>query len=263
MEALNRRTWGTHAALSWYGKVHGYLDAGERACLDSLRETARGRPLLDLGVGGGRTTAVLLPLVSRYVGLDHTPEMLAICRRKFPGVDVREGDARDLSDFPDGSFEVVVFSFNGLDLVHEEGRAAILHEVRRVLVPGGTFYFSTIHRDGPDFRQRQLFPRLALTPNPLRLAKRALFWIGSTLLGWSRLLRYQRFEEHHVSHSILLHQAHSYGLLVYATTLPELRRQLAATGFERVEILGARSGCPVDGQEANEPYLHVIARKPR
>jgi SAM-dependent methyltransferase len=263
MEALNRRTWRTFEVLRWYRKFEGHLDAGERVCFERISDQARGQPVLDLGVGGGRTTALLLQLTSDYVGLDYTPQMVRMCQRKYSGVRIEDGDARDLSRFPESSFQLVVFSFNGLDLVHDEGRQQVLGEVHRVLRGGGAFYFSTINRDGPDFRgppksERTIIP----TANPVRLAKRAAFWLLGRVRGRFRLARYRRFEEHREGHSVLLHKANDFGILVYATSIAELRAQLTFAGFAEIDIVGATSGRRVlSGQGEDEPYFHVIARK--
>jgi SAM-dependent methyltransferase len=264
MEGINRRAWRSSEVLRWYGRFKGHLDAGERICFERIADDARGQPVLDLGVGGGRTAALLLGLTDDYVGLDHTPEMVQMCRRKFPGVRIEDGDARDLSRFPGSSFQLVVFSFNGLDLVHDEGRHRVLREVHRVLRGGGAFYFSTINRDGPDFRgPRKSARTITPTANPVRLAKRAASYLLGRARGRFRLARYRRFEERQEGHSVLLHQANDFGLLVYATSIAELRTQLTFAGYGGIDILAPVSGRPVlNGQGDDEPYFHVIARKP-
>ena len=45
--------------------------------------------------------------------------------------------------FADGSFDFVLFSYNGIDYVSHDDRLKILQEVRRVGKPGGYFCFST------------------------------------------------------------------------------------------------------------------------
>ena len=81
MERINRHTWRAFEVRRWYGKFEGYLDEGERRSFEKLEGELRGEPVLDLGVGGGRTTRLLLPLTGEYVGLDHTAKMVRICRR--------------------------------------------------------------------------------------------------------------------------------------------------------------------------------------
>src|SRR5204863_8773607 len=82
-------------------------------------------------------------LASRYVGVDLSESMLARCREKFPDLTFTHLDATDLSPFPAASFDVVVFSFNGIDTIPtREGRRRCFAECARVLRPGGAFLFS-------------------------------------------------------------------------------------------------------------------------
>jgi SAM-dependent methyltransferase len=69
--------------------------------------------------------------------------MVAAARDAAPDLELIEGDAADLGAFADGSFDVVVFSFNGIDCLHPDRlRHACLAEVARVLVADGTFVVS-------------------------------------------------------------------------------------------------------------------------
>jgi ubiquinone/menaquinone biosynthesis C-methylase UbiE len=103
----------------------------------------QGARVLDLGVGAGRTTPFLAERASRYVGLDYSEGMLVECRRRFPDLEFVQADASDLSQFPDASFDVVVFSFNGIDCLHPDAvRLRCIAEIRRVLAPGGTAVIS-------------------------------------------------------------------------------------------------------------------------
>src|SRR3984957_8259597 len=81
-----------------------------------------GNHVLDLGVGGGRTTPYLSRRASRYVGVDYASEMIGTCRRKYPGLEFLEAEASDLSVLERCSFDVVVCAFNGLDYVMDEAR---------------------------------------------------------------------------------------------------------------------------------------------
>jgi SAM-dependent methyltransferase len=100
--------------------------------------------LLDLGVGGGRTTPYLSDLASSYVGVDYAEEMIRVCRGKYPSLQFEMADAADLSRFADGFFDAIVFSFNGMDyLAPDKSRQQCLRECHRVLKPGGVFIFSS------------------------------------------------------------------------------------------------------------------------
>lgn len=100
--------------------------------------------ILDLGVGGGRTTAFLSGKASRYVGVDNSPGMIEFCRKKFPGLEFAVADAADLTEFDDASFDAVVFAFNGIDFVQPDAnRHRCLTNIHRVLRPGGLLLFSS------------------------------------------------------------------------------------------------------------------------
>jgi SAM-dependent methyltransferase len=76
--------------------------------------------------------------------MDYSEEMIRLCRDKFPQLKFMVADASDLSAFSDGSFDAIVFAFNGLDyLFPEEQRWKCLRECKRVLRPGGVFVFSS------------------------------------------------------------------------------------------------------------------------
>jgi len=103
-----------------------------------------GMAILDLGVGGGRTTTYLSSLAGRYVGVDYAPEMIAACRKKFPQLDFQVGSAADLSMFAPSSFNAVVMAFNGIDyVIPDESRFRALQEIHRVLTPEGVLIFSS------------------------------------------------------------------------------------------------------------------------
>src|SRR5262249_11469211 len=103
-----------------------------------------GMAILDIGVGGGRTTPHLSGISGRYVGVDYSKAMVETCRRRFPTLEFRNCDATDMRQFADSAFDAVVFSFNGIDSIRSgEGRARCLAEISRVLTPEGIFIFSS------------------------------------------------------------------------------------------------------------------------
>lgn len=103
-----------------------------------------GMAILDIGVGGGRTSPCLAKSAARYVGLDFAPEMIHLCRRKYPQWEFCEGSAVDLSRFQKESFDAVVMSYNILDdLIPSESRWQCLQECHRVLRNSGVLIFSS------------------------------------------------------------------------------------------------------------------------
>src|SRR5271165_2125911 len=78
----NLHRWSQASTVRSYQELGGWIDAGERTVLMSLADEVRGEPILDLGVGGGRTTDFfrLLTTTDRYVGVDWSSAMVAACR---------------------------------------------------------------------------------------------------------------------------------------------------------------------------------------
>jgi SAM-dependent methyltransferase len=94
--------------------------------------------LLDAATGWGFVALTFAPLVQSVVGVDLTPEMVALARkvaadRGVKNVEYVEGDAEDLT-FGSGSFEIVTSRFT---YHHFGDPEKALFEMKRVLVPDG------------------------------------------------------------------------------------------------------------------------------
>lgn len=97
MDQINRKAW--KASLPDSILATGFTDPGESAALAEVEVEARNQPILDIGVGGGRTVPLLRRISRDYVAIDYIPELVLACRRRFPDARVILGDARDLSAF--------------------------------------------------------------------------------------------------------------------------------------------------------------------
>ncbi len=140
-EPVNLRTYRLPEVASHYATLN-YLTPCEQLLFRTYIKP--GMTVLDLGVGGGRTTPYLAKIASHYVGVDYSEAMIRACRKKFPDLEFLQADACDLSSFEDASFDAIVFSFNGLDsVVPNEKRSRCLRECWRVLRPAGVFVFSS------------------------------------------------------------------------------------------------------------------------
>ncbi len=104
----------------------------------AARETGlrAGGSALDVACGSGKLTAELARVAGqsgRVVGLDFSPEMLAIARREHPGLEFLEGDALKLP-FEDATFDAATIAF-GLRNLSDPVRG--MREMARVVKPGG------------------------------------------------------------------------------------------------------------------------------
>jgi SAM-dependent methyltransferase len=101
---------------AWYGTPRGRrADRAERALLERLLAPfATARSALEVGCGTGHFARWLATRVSRVVGLDRAPAMLAEARRRNPGLLMVQGDAHHLpirSRAVDLSFFVITLEF--------------------------------------------------------------------------------------------------------------------------------------------------------
>ena len=130
--------------------------------------------VLDLGVGNGRTTVALAELGYDVVGIEFCNELLSHGRALHPTVDLRQGDARAL-DFQSESFDVVMFSWNGIDYMHPfEERAKVIREMTRCVKRGGLVFLSSHNVGG--MAKRLISPPL--------LTRRALEFIWDQIANW-------------------------------------------------------------------------------
>jgi ubiquinone/menaquinone biosynthesis C-methylase UbiE len=99
---------------------------------------------VDLGCGTGVVSLALAERGFRVIGVDHSPEMLEIARRKVEAaglgkdVDLREGSVLD-PEIPAGSVDIV--TCQGL-LHHLEDLDPCVDVIARTLRPAGRFYIS-------------------------------------------------------------------------------------------------------------------------
>jgi ubiquinone/menaquinone biosynthesis C-methylase UbiE len=261
-ERTNRQVWAHVGEVARFASAQGWIDRSEREILERITKQYVGGEVLDIGVGGGRTVPLLTPTAARYVGIDFVPELVTAASKRFPAADIRVGDARHL-DFPDASFDLAVFSINGIDAISHSDRAIALREIRRVLRPSGAFVFSTHNSDGPGPRERpwRMPPVSARQPrssarNLLRRATRF-----RTLMTNYRAS--VAINEIGPDWRITSSGAHDFGLVVHYTTASALQAELRASGFAgAIELWDDRAGLPAGQARPQRQwwYFNVLAR---
>jgi SAM-dependent methyltransferase len=264
LDRINQHAFTSRRALQHFATLSGWIDPGEQAAIGDaaarLATTQSGKlRILDIGIGGGRTVPMMLDLSHDYVGIDMAPKLLAIAGKRFPQLDLRVMDARSL-DFEPERFELVTFSYNGIDAVDLQGRLQIFSDVHRVLAPDGLFVFSSLNRDGPDHDPHLAVagPRKdhALIPELIRTVPKAV------VNSWN-YLRLKRFNQRGDDISISTLSAHSFGVLAIFISVPEQVRQLHESGFSVEAVYDCVHGAQVapDQRNTEAGCLHYVARK--
>ncbi len=99
------------------------------------------RALLDVACGSGPLLGLcadVLPATTRLIGVDISPDELALASRRLPPgrAELLEGQAQSLDGLADGSIDVALCHW-ALTLM--DPIAPVLAEIDRVLAPGGRF----------------------------------------------------------------------------------------------------------------------------
>lgn len=260
IDSINLRQMRSGAAVKIYS-LPGGLSPAEQASVEAVAEQARGKRILDIGVGGGRTVDALRALSADYIGIDNSPQMVEACRRRYPGVRFELADARRL-DLADASVGLVMFSCNGIGMVGHADRLLILREVHRVLAPGGVFLFSTHNQNCPDHDKGFQFPQFVWTRNPVLLGIRALRFAWHTGVSVANRARFARHDLRTPEYSLINDYCHDYGVMLYYITLANQRRQLEAAGFQpHAQAFDLDGRLIEDGSVSTLSSIALVARK--
>lgn len=128
-------------ALGEYDRIADSLHSAQDHTLRVARPRS-GERVLDVATGTGNTAIKARAYGAKVTGVDLTPELLAVARKKaesegFTDIDFREGDAERLP-FQDASFDLVVSTCGHMFAPDQERVAA---ELVRVTRPGGRIVF--------------------------------------------------------------------------------------------------------------------------
>ena len=217
--------------------------------------------VLDVGVGAGRTTGYLRGIARSYRALDISERMADACRARHPGVDVSVGNACTLDDHPDAAYDLVLFSFNGIDYVEHAERSQVLAAAFRVLRPGGAFVYSS-HNVGvlggrlPPVKPVHVVP----SANPVRMAVRGARSIATALRRYRNRRRLGDQQYLADGHALVNDEAYDHALLTVYVCPARERAALAAAGFEDTVTVDAAGR--LDPDEHRDPWVYFIARKP-
>jgi len=261
-ENANRNEYRRNATVDLIKLREGnWIDRGERLIINEIADEMRSQPILDIGVGAGRSTWMLRLLSADYIAIDWSPEMVEVCRFEHPGLDVREADARDLSGFDANRFKLVFFSFNGIDVLGHEDRLRVLNEIHRILKPDGLLLYSTSNKNGGLYRNR---PWDILERIGWYYVARFLLRFPSSLTRCWRTYRNwwqnRRYAEDHGAWAICTSRAYEFGLVLHWTRLSTEREALNSAGFARCDFRN-NNGMHIEDDSTTCSYFYVMARK--
>ncbi len=166
--APNANVYGRQYYESMY-RPHWFLRNARkyRERDEALRRVVRPGPgirLLEMGSARGDSTFFFAPQVQEAAGIDAAEEAVLMARaeatqRGITNVRFETADARDLSLFPDESFEVVLMA-DFVEHVLDEVLQPALGEALRVLVAGGCVAIYTPNLDHWAERVKAAIPGL-------------------------------------------------------------------------------------------------------
>lgn len=113
-------------------------------CIEQLLGTVQGKRFLDAGCGDGYLSRVYAKKGAKVVGVDFSPNLIAMSRKKSEGFDIEflVGNICHLDTLVDSQFDCILCN---LVLLNVECLDKALQEFHRVLQPGGFLVFSVVH----------------------------------------------------------------------------------------------------------------------
>ncbi|MEM9451569.1 MAG: class I SAM-dependent methyltransferase [Cyanobacteria bacterium P01_E01_bin.6] len=242
MSNENQATYSSPNIVGHYTELKR-LQPAEEAILERIHQKLSSMKMLDLGVGGGRTTKHFAPLVKEYVGIDYSAQMIEACEQRFPKISsitsLAVGDARNLSQFPDDTFDFMLFSFNGIDSVTHEDRQQILREVQRVGKKDSYFLFSSHNLQGA---AREFDYKKHIGCNPLQT------YVNLVMFGLLRLCNRSvtRHQLNTSPHLMIRDESHNFRLKHYYIR-PEAQKKQLAPYFHDIEVYPWNSKDQISG----------------
>jgi ubiquinone/menaquinone biosynthesis C-methylase UbiE len=244
----NHQVYVASEIVNHYSQLR-QLQPAEQTILNLLSNEWSSVKMLDIGVGGGRTTQHFSGVVQEYIGIDYAQEMITACQKRFPTSTQASsrsrkfelGDARDMRQFANDSFDFILFSFNGLDSLSHLDRLQVFQEISRIGKSGGYFFFSSHSLQG---LEREFNWRNHLSFNPLTTYVNLVMF--ALLRFFNRSLSSQQLKSS--NHEIVQDESHNFRLKQYYIRPQEQLNQLEAD-FGNVKIYSWKSGLELTTQK--------------
>lgn len=171
----------------------------EKVLLDLITGKQQRRAMLDLGIGGGRTTNLFASYFQRYIGIDFSVGMIETCKQRFSNLKNAlfiTADAASLPELPLTNFDFILFSLNGISyLKNLEERITLIANIHKLLDNSGIFAFSAHNTNSIKTLYSFQLPKR----NPLKLITHFIHYkkirkINGPLSGYSHKNFFQLYD---------------------------------------------------------------------
>ena len=259
MNSQNQELYRNSSIVNYY-EFLSQLQPAEIVIIEKLRPQLSQFKMLDIGIGGGRTTTHFTPLVREYYGIDYSPEMIATCQSKFtktlPKNRLQVMDARDLSQFAHNYFDLILFSFNGIDYVKHDDRLKILSEVARVGKPNAYFAFSSHNLQAIT---REFKYQKHLSFNPFKAYINLFLWGVLRIANFSTTTKQLQNSDYY----LIRDESHNFRLQTYYIK-PEAQIAQLTPHFQDIQIYSWQSGSEIltmeDSVIDSDFWLYYLCR---
>ena len=172
-------------------------------------------------------------------------------------------DAKDLSQFSNRSFDLVIFFGAGIDAVGHQHRIKMLGEIHRVLSANGAFAFSS-HNLKSTLKKPWHPTKLPWKINPLLHPRGFARATARFALETVNHLRNRVNEERHEGYALLNDEADHFGFVLYYITVEKQIKQLIKSGFCSVVPVDLKgdSLSPEDSVNCGNTWVHYLCRRP-
>ncbi len=259
-DTINHRLYQKSTTVKEYLFETKGLFPGERNIIERHKSDIAGRPVLDIGVGTGRTTAAMLELTDEYLGIDWSEPMIEGCKANFPQARFVQCDARNLASLGQEEYGFIWYSFNGLDCVDHEGRQAVILQVYQKLAPGGLFLFSSHNLSARG--EKPWHTHIYRWDRHPRTIVRSLKLMAKGLMNYAR---YRHLHVEGNCYAILTDSGHEFSVLHYYADPADQLRKLRGAGFVDVQSLSWSGEAlpPTHPGIRQAPHVYFLARKPK
>jgi len=242
-----------------YDSVYSYVTDDIPFYVEEALQT--GGPVLELGCGTGRVAIPIADAGVDVVGLDSSPAMLEVARRKLERTSRGDGhltlveaDMRDLGpldtldvvDKLDRKFGLAIIPFRGfLALMNVEDQMRALDGIRRRLVPGGRLIFNVFVPDANMLVQEGDVPYHLRDVTDSETGRKLVLWQQSTYDHYNQVTSVRIIVEELDDSGAVDRRIYKDFQLRYAHRW-EIAHLLARCGYDVLDLFGDFDRSPFD-----------------